>query len=98
MALAKDMDRSAQDQVLELARLHNLFPLLAQQLMRLHPPGLEAAALRACTVEALVRQTMATQSLLTLTRAPGAGKRSRLSDQRRCVQKPVPVAGFTPFF
>ena len=28
----------------------------------------------------------------------GAGKRSRLSDQRRCVQKPVPVAGFTPFF
>lgn len=69
MALAKDMDRSAQDQVLELARLHNLFPLLAQQLMRLHPPGLEAAALRACTVEALVRQTMATQSLLTLTRA-----------------------------
>ncbi len=48
MALAKDMDRSAQDQVLELARCSNLFfPLLAQQLMRLHPPGLEAAALRA---------------------------------------------------
>ncbi len=69
MALTKDMDRTLQDQVLELARLHNLFPLLAEQLMRLHPPGLEQMALRACVMEALVRQTMATQSLLTLTRA-----------------------------
>ena len=69
MALTKDMDRTLQDQVLELARLHNLFPLLAEQLMRLHPPGLEQTALRACVMEALVRQTMATQSLLTLTRA-----------------------------
>lgn len=29
--LAANMDRVLQDQVLELARLHNLFPLLAQQ-------------------------------------------------------------------
>lgn len=97
MALAKDMDRSAQDQVLELARLHNLFPLLAQQLMRLHPPGLEAAALRACTVEPWSRQTMATQSLLTLTRALEQASVPALVI-KGAVCRSVPVAGFTPFF
>ena len=35
--LAANMDRVLQDQVLELARLHNLFPLLAQQMLLLNP-------------------------------------------------------------
>lgn len=67
--LAGGMDKELQNQVLELARLHNLFPLLAQQLMELSPPGLPREALRSLALQALARQTVATQSLLVLTRA-----------------------------
>ena len=67
--LAANMDRVLQDQVLELARLHNLFPLLAQQMLLLNPPGLPREAVRSITIQALARQTVATQELLALTQA-----------------------------
>ncbi|MFR8335190.1 MAG: hypothetical protein ACLU9S_24760 [Oscillospiraceae bacterium] len=71
MALAKDMDRSAQDQVLELASSRTISspfsPAAVQVCTSLE--GWRRQRRWACTVEALVRQTMATQSLLTLTRA-----------------------------
>lgn len=52
------MDKDLQNQVLELARLHNLFPLLAQQRMELSPPGLPREALRSLARAETVFQTL----------------------------------------
>src|SRR5699024_2026442 len=67
--LAKSMDWTLENQVLELAQLHHVFPLLAQQLLLLNPPDLRRAVLRHWAMETLARQAMATQALLVLTGA-----------------------------
>ena len=67
--LAKSMDWTLENQVLELAQLHHVFPLLAQQLLLLNPPDLRRDVLRHWAMEALARQAMATQALLVLTGA-----------------------------
>ena len=67
--LAKSMDWTLENQVLELAQLHHVFPLLAQQLLLLNPPDLRRDVLRHWAMETLARQAMATQALLVLTGA-----------------------------
>ena len=56
--LAKSMDWTLENQVLELAQLHHVFPLLAQQLLLLNPPDLRRDVLRHWAMEALARQAL----------------------------------------
>lgn len=56
--LAKSMDWTLENQVLELAQLHHVFPLLAQQLLLLNPPDLRRDVLRHWAMETLARQAM----------------------------------------